>query len=268
MGSRGRQAGRKLLLAALAAILPALPSRAADAARPAPLTVAAAANLVYALDALDEEFGKEAPDVAVTAVIGASGNLVVQMEHGAPYDVFLSADLDFPRRLIRDGQAEPGSLTTFAVGRLVLWTARAGIDLTDVASAVRNPEVRKLAIANPATAPYGRAAREALVSLGEWTEIQPRLVVGENISQTLQFVETGNADAGFVALSLVVSPKLKGRGRWVGVPPNLYSPLEQGAVITGHGAANPAALRYLAFLRGPAAHGILEAFGYAVPAVR
>jgi molybdate transport system substrate-binding protein len=258
--------GRGLVrVAALAAAL-AGQARAADPAPAGSLSIAAAANLVYALDALDSEFNRGAPGVNVTTATGASGNLVAQIRNGAPFDVFLSADLDFPRALIASGHAEAGTLTTFAVGRLVIWTMRADLDVSDVAAAVRNPRVRRLAIANVITAPYGRAAKEAMERMGVWADSQPKLVVGENISQTAQFVQTGNADAGFVAMSLVLAPKLKEKGRWKEVPGNLYGALEQGAVITAHGTGNAAARSYLSFLRGPAARRILENFGYGFPA--
>ena len=230
------------------------------------LSVAAAANLVYAMDELNAAFRREAPEVVLTATTGASGSLVAQIGHGAPFDVFLSADLDYPQALIKAGNAVPESLTTFAVGRLVLWTTRPGADISSLAAAVADPAIRRLAIAQTSTAPYGRAAREALEKEGLWASVQPRLVTGENITQTAQFVETGNADAGLVALSLVLSPRLKDRGRWTEVPARLHAPLDQGVVITKRGAANPAATRYLAFLRGPEARKILERFGYGVPA--
>jgi molybdate transport system substrate-binding protein len=239
----------------------ATPARAAQA-----LSVAAASNLVYALDELNAAFRREAPDVALTATTGASGSLVAQIGHGAPFDVFLSADLEYPQALINAGDAVPASLTTFAVGRLVLWTTRSQADVSSLAAAVADPAIRRLAIAQTSTAPYGRAAREALEKEGLWASVQPRLVTGENITQTAQFVETGNADAGLVALSLVLSPRLKDRGRWTEVPARLHAPLDQGVVITKRGAANPAATRYLAFLRGPEARKILERFGYGVPA--
>jgi molybdate transport system substrate-binding protein len=239
--------------------------RADESAGPTTLSVAAASNLAYALDALDAEFAKTAPGVTVTSATGASGSLVAQIEHGAPYDVFLSADPDFPRALVKAGQADAGSLSAFAVGRLVLWTTKAGIDVSDISVAVRSPAVRKLAIANVTTAPFGRAAKEALEKLGAWADAQPKLVVGENISQTAQFVGTGNADAGFVALSIVLSPKLKDKGRWTEVPEGLFGSLEQCAVITAHGSANPAAARYIAFLHSPPARAILQEFGYGIP---
>jgi molybdate transport system substrate-binding protein len=255
----------RIALVALTAAAFVSRARAADAARPAALSVAAAANLVYALDALNAEFGKTAPEIAVTSATGASGSLVAQIAHGAPYDVFLSADRGFAQALVNAGNADAKSLSTFAVGRLVLWTTRAAVDVSDVAGAVRSPLVRKLAVANVDTAPYGRAAQQALKALGAWGDAQPKIVMGENISQTAQFVETGNADAGFVALSIVISPRLKGRGRWTEVPEALHEPLEQCAVITTRGSANPAATRYVAFLNSPAARAILEAFGYGIP---
>lgn len=253
--------GRRLFsLVALAA------SACACSAQPARLSVAAAANLVFALDALDAEFGKAAPDVAVTRTTGASGSLVAQIAHGAPYDVFLSADRGFAKALVDAGNADAKSLDAFAIGRLVLWTTREGVDVSNVAAAVRSPLVRKLAVANVDTAPYGRAAQQALKALGAWDDAKPKIVMGENISQAAQWVETGNADAGFVALSIVVSPRLKGRGRWTEVPAGLHEALEQCAVITARGSANPAAARYVAFLHSPAARAILEAFGYGIPA--
>lgn len=229
------------------------------------VSVAAAANLVYALDALDAEFTKAHPEVNLTSATGASGNLVAQIRNGAPYDVFLSADLDFAERLIRDRGAPASSLHTFAIGRLVLWTTRPGLEVGSIEGVVRDPAVRKIAVANPDTAPYGLAAMQTLEKLHLREIAEPKLVRGENISQTAQFVETGNADAGFVALSLVLSPKLKDRGRWIVVPDELYAPLGQAAVLTLKGAGNPAAQAYLDFLSSASAGKILEQFGYRLP---
>jgi molybdate transport system substrate-binding protein len=228
------------------------------------VSIGAAANLVFALDSLNAEFKKSAPDVNLTSATGASGNLVVQIKNGAPYDVFLSADLDYPQALIKAGNAEAKSLVTFATGRLVLWTTRPGLEVRDIAATVRSPAVQKLAIANLDTAPYGRAAKQALEKLGAWTVALPKIVTGENITQTAQFVETGNADAGFVALSLVLSPKLKDKGRWLEVPADLHAPLDHGAVLTSRGAENGAAKRYLEFLQSEAAKKILREYGYGV----
>jgi molybdenum ABC transporter molybdate-binding protein len=229
------------------------------------VSIAAAANLTYVLEPLNAAFLQANPGTEVSVLTGASGNLVTQIENGSPNDVFLSADMDFPRRLVKAGAADGSTLVDFAVGRLALWTTRPGLALTSVAAAVHSPAVQKLAIANPATAPYGAAAMQALAKLGLQAEARPKVVTGENITQTAQFVETGNADAGFVALSLVLSPRLRERGRWIEVPPGLYAPLDQGAVLTKHGQDNAAARRYLAFLRSPAAGEILNRFGYRVP---
>lgn len=245
----------------------AAPEAASDRAAPSreTLSIAAAANLVYALDAVNAAFHIAEPDITVTVATGASGNLVAQITHGAPYDVFLSADLDYPRALVASGHADPTTFTTFATGRLVLWTTQPAVPLDSIAATVRSDRVRKLAIAHVDTAPYGRAARETLEKLGAWADLQPKIVTGENITQTAQFVETGNADAGFVALSLVLSPKLKDRGRWIEVPAEFHAPLDQGAVLTLRGAKKPAAVRYLAFLQSEPAREIFKRYGYSAP---
>lgn len=231
------------------------------------LTVAAAANLAHAAEALHAEFRRTAPDVALTVSLGASGSLFAQIVHGAPFDVFLSADTEYPQRLVADGHGDAASLRTFATGRLVFWTLRADLDLSDLAAAVRHPSVRRLALAQPRTAPYGRAAQAALEKLGVWSAAQPKLVLGESIAQTAQFVETRNADAGLIALSLVHAPRLTQRGHWRELPPELHAavPLDHAVVLTRRGATNPAARRYLDFLASAPAKKILRDFGYAVP---
>ena len=229
------------------------------------VSVAAASNFSYALDTLNAEFKKFSTKTSVVVATGASGTLVAQIKNGAPYDVFLSADLDYAKALITADEADPKSLTTFATGRLVLWTTKPGAELKNVADTVRSPTVKKLAIANRDNAPYGRAAQQALEKLGVWADAQPKLVTGENITQTAQFVETGNADAGFVALSLVLAPRLKDKGRWLEVPADLYAPLGHAAVLTIRGAKKTGAKEYLEFLRSPLARKVLEDFGYGVP---
>lgn len=229
------------------------------------VTIAASANLVYAVEELKAAFKKGEPTTELQVVIGASGSLVAQIQNGAPFDVFLSADLEYPQQLIDRGLAGSNSVVTFAVGRLVLWSTRPDVDVSSLPALLENPAVKRIAVANLITAPYGKATREALTRLNLWERVQPRIVYGENVTQTAQFVETGNADAGFVALSLVLSPKLTNKGRWQEVDPSLYSPLEQGAVITRRGAGNPASARFMAFLRNNEARLVLERFGYRVP---
>jgi molybdate transport system substrate-binding protein len=230
-----------------------------------PLAIAAAADLVYCLDELDREFGRQHPGAELKVTAGSSGNFFAQLKHGAPFDVFLSADLKFPSELAKAGLADGKSLTTYAVGRIVLWTTREGLDLSKGLAVVGDAEVKKFAIANPDHAPYGRVAKAALERAGLWQTAAPKLVIGENIAQTAQFVLTGNAEAGIVALSLVLSPTLAKVGRWVEIPPGLYPRLEQGAVITAHGAKNPLAAEYLTFLRSPEARAIFDRYGFQLP---
>ncbi len=229
------------------------------------LSVAAAANLTYVLAPLDAEFERSNPGLKVASEIGASGSLVAQIKNGAPYDVFLSADVDFPRKLIAEGGAQKSSLVVFAFGRLVLWTTKPDLGLASVESVVRDPAVRKIAIANPKLAPYGRAAEEVLAKLGIAAEAEPKLVFGENITQTAQFVSSGNADAGFVAYSLIVAPQLTEKGRWIEIPSALFAPIAQGAVLTTRGASNPAARRFMQYLVSPEARAVFERFGYGLP---
>jgi molybdate transport system substrate-binding protein len=245
----------KRLLAALFLLATALgrtaeaPKAPAGPGKPS-VFVAAASDLVFCLEAIHAEFAKAEPDVEVKLSIGSSGNFFAQIKNGSPFDVFLSADVRYPRELIAAKAADEGSLTLYAIGRIVLWTTRTDIDLTDLGAAVRSPRVKKIAIANPAHAPYGRAAQQALEKLG---------------AQTAQFVQTGNADLGIVALSLVLAPTLKNTGKWTLIPEAQHQPLEQAAVITAKGATNPAATRYLAFLRTPAARSIFDRFGFRLP---
>lgn len=229
------------------------------------LSIAAAANLVYVLDALNAAFRVKNEGVNITVAVGASGSLVAQIRHGAPYDVFLSADLAYPQSLIATGDADAKSLITFALGELVLWTNKPDLKLSSLEAVLRDSSVKKIAIANPQTAPYGRAAKQVLEHLGVWTTAQPRMVFGENVAQTAQFVETGNADAGFVALSLVMAPQMKSRGSRLSISADWYDPLAQAAVLTRRGANNEAARQFLAFLVSDEARAILQKFGYSAP---
>lgn len=248
-------------------LLPGSAALAGAATPAAPvISLAAASDLVFCLDALHAEYRRESPGTRLQVSTGSSGNFFAQIRHGAPYDVFLSADLRYPRELIAAGEAERDSLVLYAIGRLVLWTTQRGLDPADLRATARHPQVRRFAIANPAHAPYGRAAREALERAGVWEAVQAKLIFGENIAQTAQFVQKGGADAGLVALSLVLAPNLQGVGRWVEVPEDWHSPLEQGAVLTTRGAGNPAARAYLEFLRSAAAREIFHRYGFRLPA--
>ncbi len=227
------------------------------------LSIAAASDLTYCLEELNTAFQKIEAGANITVSNGSSGNFFAQIKNGAPFDLFLSADMIYAKELIKAGLAEENSLTRYGVGRIVLWTTDEKINVADGLEILRDARVvRKLAVANPEYAPYGRAARAALEHEGLWGLLTGRLVMGENISQTAQFVQTGNADAGIVALSLVLSPRLAGVGRYFEIPPAEYPPLEQGAVLTKAGAAKPLARRYLDFLRSAEARKIFDRYGF------
>lgn len=229
-----------------------------------PLSVAAASDLVFCLEELNAVFREAHPGVALKSSTGASGSLFAQIQNGAPFDVFLSADVRYPRELIKAGLAEEKSLMIYAIGHLVVWTNTAGVDVSRGLKALTAPSVQKIAIANPEHAPYGRAAKAALEQAALWDQVKDRLVFGENIAQTAQFIETGNADAGIVALSLVMSPRLAKTGRWTPVPAEMSPRLEQAAVMTTRGRSNPAAARYLAFLASREARAVFDRYGFRV----
>jgi molybdate transport system substrate-binding protein len=183
--------------------------------------------------------------------------------------------MSYPRQLVKEGLAEESSLTLYATGHLVLWTTNPAVDVGQGLPVLSGAAVKKFAIANPEVAPYGRAARAALEHAGLWEPLQPKLVRGENIAQTAQFVQTGNVDAGIVALSLVVAPRVASAGHdgapagtFYRIPEDQYPLLEQGAVITGAGSAKPAARAYIEFLRSPEARAVLDRYGFLLPAKR
>lgn len=241
-----------------------LPARS----EPQRLTVAAAADLVYCLQDLDAGFAKLHPEVDVKVSTGSSGNFCAQIQNGAPFDVFLSADAGYPRALAKAGLADADSLTIYAVGRIVLWTTKPDVDVAKGLAAVNADVVKKFAIANPGHAPYGRAAKAALEHEGLWAAAEPKLVLGENIAQAAQFVQTGAADAGVVALSLVLSPALAKTGHWVEIPTDFYPKLEQAAILTAQGASGgsrTAARAYLEFLRSKEARAIFDRYGFRLP---
>lgn len=240
---------------------------AAHAAAPPPdtLNLAVAANMSDCVDALDAEFLKQAPGATLKVSTGASGVFYAQIKNGAPFDVFISADMDFPRKLTAEGEAQAETLKPYAYGRLALWTTVPGINPGRGWMLLVADYVKKIAIANPDTAPYGRAAMAVFEHLGFTERVKDKLVIGENIAQALQFTQTGNADLGFVAYSQLLRPSLRGVGVYVLLPENSYPPIEQGAVVTRHGKDNPLAARYLKFLAAPEAREILTRFGYGLP---
>jgi len=245
---------------------------AASAIRAAGITVAAASDLKFALPEVAAQYEKQTGN-QVSITYGSSGNFYAQILNGAPFDLFFSADLDYPRQLEAAGLAEPGTLYQYGVGRLVLWVpknspvdvARRGWD------ALRDPAIRKIAIANPRHAPYGRAAVAALKNAGIYDEVEAKLVYGENISQAAQFVESGNADAGFLALALALSPHLQQAGKYWIVPAGAHPPLEQAVIMlkSSHNVdrfavthTKEAARAFLEFVKSPEGRALLEKHGF------
>jgi molybdate transport system substrate-binding protein len=227
--------------------------------------VAAAADLKFALDELRTIYQKQTgSDIEVT--YGSSGNFFAQIQSGAPFDVFLSADVEYPRKLEAAGLAEPRTLERYAVGRIVIWMPQdSRVDLPALGwKALLAPGIQKIAIANPEHAPYGRAAVAALRDAGIYEEARPKLVYGENIAQAAQFVASGNAQAGILALSLAISPPMRPGKRWE-IPANSYPPIEQAAIILKSARNKEGARAFLAFLKSAEAAKILESYGFSSP---
>ena len=240
--------------------LPALGLAAASfAATAADVQVAVAANFTAPMQAIAAEFEKDTGHRAVVA-FGATGKFYAQIKHGAPFEVFLAADHTTPAKLEAEGDAVRGSRFTYAIGKLVLWSPREAY--VDAEGAVLRGSFRHLALANPKTAPYGAAAMSTLASLGLGDGLRGRIVQGENISQAHQFVATGNAELGFVALSQVYKDgRITSGSAWI-VPAHRYDPIRQDAAILARGKDNPAARALVDYLRGAKAAAIIESFGY------
>jgi len=228
------------------------------------ITVAAASDLQTVLPEVAKRFEKETK-IHVTSTFGSSGSVFAQIQNGAPFDLFLSADTEYPGRLEDAGLAVKGSLTEYAVGRVVLWTKKdSGVNVSMGFGILASPRVRRIAIANPEHAPYGRAAVAALDHERLYQELQKKLVLGENVAQAAQFVQSGNADAGIISLSLALSPPMKRAGTMYEIPSDWYRPLIQGAVIIERSRQKEAAKRFLDFLRQPEIERIFEQAGFAV----
>ncbi len=227
------------------------------------ITVAAAADLHYALDKVIAAYRHDHPADNIDVVYGSSGKLLVQIEQGAPFDLFFSADSHFPEQLRARGSAG-GQPVPYAVGRIVLWSA--SIDMHDVQLAdLAQARFGRIAIANPRHAPYGMRAEQALRRAGIWDQLQSRLVYGENVGQTAQFAQSGNARVGVIAQSLALDPAMA-KGSYALVPATAYEPLQQSFVLTRRGAGNALARDFAHYMQGAAARSILTRYGFTLPA--
>jgi molybdate transport system substrate-binding protein len=229
------------------------------------IRVAAAADLKFAMGELAEGFEKRT-GTEVEVTYGSSGNFFSQIQNGAPFDLFFSADMEYPKNLEASGLAEPGTLHPYAVGRIVIWMPpESSVELSKLGwNALLDASVRKIAIANPEHAPYGGAAVAALQKAGIFEQVKAKLVYGENISQAAQFVQSGNAQAGIVAMSLAVSPGMKDGKRWE-FPADMHPAIEQGAIILKSAKNKDAAKAFLEFGKSPAGIAILAKYGFAPP---
>ncbi|HVN20482.1 MAG TPA: molybdate ABC transporter substrate-binding protein [Dongiaceae bacterium] len=257
---------KRVSVALLVSFLFAPYSSAQSNPAPSELLIAAAADLNPALNEIAQQFQKKS-SISVKVSFGASGALSQQIQNGAPFDLFFSADMDYPRQLISQGHADASSLFQYSLGKLVLWVpARSSLDVEHKGVEVLlDPSVKKIAIANPQHAPYGRAAVAALKHAGLYDRLSDKFVLGENVSQTAQFAESGNAQAGFVALAHAVSPNIKGTGKFWIVPPDDYPPLEQGVVLITSSQHKKEAADFLQYLKSSEASDILRKYGFTIP---
>ena len=232
-----------------------------------PLYVAAAADLAPCIDELNARFTQEAGGADIKVSIGSSGGFFAQIRNGAPFEVFLSADTQYPLELAKSGMADPQTLYVYAFGQLMMWSADTHLNVDAGLSLLKEPRIERIAIANPDLAPYGRAAKAALEKAGLWNAVQGKLVIGENIRQTAQFVQTGNAQIGFVSATHLANIPPGSAGVAWRVPAELYSRIEQGAIVTAKGSANPLASKYVKFLKSDAARAVLRKYGFTLPEV-
>jgi molybdate transport system substrate-binding protein len=228
------------------------------------ITVAAAADLQFAMQDIATRFQKETGKT-VKLTYGSSGNFFQQIQNGAPFDIFFSANLDYAKKLDAAGLTEPGSYYQYAKGKIVIWVPKESkLDLTPGMKVFLDPSVRKIAVANPQHAPYGQAAVAAMQSQNVYEKVKDRFVLGENISQTASFVVSGSADVGIVALSLALSPNMKDKGRYVEVPADEYPPIEQACVILGSSKNKETARQFMAFIKTSAIADVLRSYGFDV----
>jgi molybdate transport system substrate-binding protein len=248
-------------------LLVGLMSLTGASSRAAELTVAAAADLKFAMDQIVTEFQTNQPGTTVKVAYGSSGNFFAQLQNRAPFDLYFSADIEYPRKLAEAGHALDTNVFLYAVGRLVVWVPRyssVNVGTLGVRSLLA-PSVRKVAIANPEHAPYGRAAIAAMKSLHVYEQAESKLVYGENIAQTAQFIQSGAADVGIIALSLALAMQMKDGGRYWEIPLDAYPKMEQGGIILSWTKEPIAARMFRDFVLGQHGRGVLKRYGFFLP---
>jgi molybdate transport system substrate-binding protein len=228
------------------------------------ITVAAAADLQSAMQDVAARFERETGK-KVKVIFGSSGNFFQQIQNGAPFDMFFSANLDYPKKLAAAGLIENGSYYQYAQGKIVVWVpSDSKINLTSGLKVLLDPSVNKIAIANPLHAPYGQAAVAAMQKEGVYDKAKEKFVLGENISQTASFIVSGSADIGIVALSLALSPNMKDKGRYNEIPADEYPPIEQACVILGSSKNKDVAQQFLSYFKSAAVADLLAGYGFDV----
>ncbi|MDO8356248.1 MAG: molybdate ABC transporter substrate-binding protein [Nitrospirota bacterium] len=231
----------------------------------AEVIIAAASDLSFAFKEIVTEF-EQTTGNHVKLTLGSSGNFYAQIQNGAPFDLYFSADIGYPKKLEEAGLTLPGSLYPYAVGRIVLWSGNGlRLDLSKGLEVLRDPTIKKIAIANPKHAPYGRAAVAAMEHFKVYDQVKDRLILGENISQAAQFIESGACDIGIIALSLALAPTMQTRGTYWEVPAVAHPPLEQGAVILKQSKNPEGAKQFLEFIKGPHGQEVMKRYGFTLP---
>ena len=229
------------------------------------ITVAAAADLQFVMQDVGVRFQSETGK-SVKLIYGSSGNFTQQLQNGAPFDMFFSANLDYPKQLDAAGLTEPGTFYQYAIGKIVVWVPNdSKLDLSSGLKALLDPSIKKIAIANPQHAPYGKAAVAALQKENLYDQVKDKFVLGENISQTASFVASGSADVGMIALSLALSPNMKDKGRYAEVPGDDYPAIEQACVIIRSSKNKDVARQFLKFIQSPPIKELFKKYGFAIP---
>ena len=229
------------------------------------ITIAAASDLSFAFREIATEYENTTGN-HVRLTLGSSGNFYAQIQNGAPFDLYFSADIAYPRKLEEAGLTVPGSLYQYAVGRIVLWAGKdSHLDLSKGLEILREPAIKKIAIANPKHAPYGRAAVAAMEHAQVYDRVKDKLVLGENISQAAQFIESGAADIGIIAMSLALAPLMQAAGQYWEIPADAHPPIEQGAVILKGAKNQERAKAFLSFVQGAEGQTMMKRYGFVIP---